>query len=90
MGVLMGYLSFHLLRLGLYKCYNLQSSNKPIYKTMLAIAAVSLPTVFFTPIGSLPAMGCIISLISLRFLKRKKTVIKTAYSTHTEAAVVTT
>jgi hypothetical protein len=88
MGVLLAYLSFHLLRLGLYKCYNLQSSNKPIYKTMLAIAAVSLPTVFFTPIGSLPAIACTISLISLRFLKRK-TVISTAYSTHTEAAVVT-
>lgn len=71
MGGLLAYLSFQLLQHGLRKCNALQSSNKPIFKTMLAIGLVSLPTVFFTPIGSLPAMACIISLAALAFLKRK-------------------
>ena len=72
MGFLLGYLSLRLLRQGIYKCRVLGSSNTPIYKTMAAICLVSVPTVFFTPIGSLPAMACVISLVALRFLKRKR------------------
>lgn len=71
MGLVLGYLSIRLLRQCLYKCAVLHSSNRPMYKTMLATAVVSLPTVVFTPIGSLPAMGCVVSLLALAFLKRK-------------------
>jgi hypothetical protein len=71
MGFVLGYLSLGMLQHGIEKCRNLHFSNKPIYKTMAAICLVSLPTVFFTPIGSLPAMACLISLVALRFIKRK-------------------
>lgn len=72
MGALLGYLSFRLLQQSIYKCTSLQSRNAPIFKTMAAIALVSMPTIFFTPIGSLPTMGCIISLVALTFLKSKR------------------
>jgi hypothetical protein len=78
MGGVLGYLSLRLLRQSVYKCTALQSSNRPMYKTMLAIGAVSLPTVPFTFIGSLPSMGCIVSLIALAFLKRKTASLTTA------------
>jgi hypothetical protein len=73
MAGVLSYLSVRLLRQSLYKCAGLQSSNRPIYKTMLAIAPVSLPTVAFTPIGSLPAFGCVVTLVALAFLKRNAT-----------------
>jgi hypothetical protein len=87
MGLLLGYLGTRLLRQGIHKCQALQSSNTPIYKTMVAISLVSVPTVFFTPIGSLPAMACIISLMALLFLKRKSLAQSTTVMTpETETA----
>jgi hypothetical protein len=38
---------------------------------MAFIVLISAPTIYFTPIGSLPTMACIISLISLPFVHRK-------------------
>jgi hypothetical protein len=87
MGLVIAYQSYQLLQQGLYKCRFVHSSNGPIYKTMLAIGFVSLPTVFFTPIGSLPAMACLISLLALVFLKKKNAIADQAIPAYEPKAV---
>ena len=88
MGIVIAYLSYLLLQQGLYKCRFVHSNNGPFYKTMLAIGFVSLPTVFFTPIGSLPALACLISLVALLFLKKKNVSAERAIPIYESQAVV--
>jgi hypothetical protein len=46
-----------------------------VMKTMTVIVFVSLPTVPFTPIGSLPTLACLITLTALPFVKKYKRVV---------------
>lgn len=48
------------------------NSSSEVLKAIGMIVLVSLPTVPFTPIGSLPTMACIITLIALPFVKKQK------------------
>lgn len=48
------------------------SSSSEVLKAMGVIVLISLPTVPFTPIGALPTMACIITLVALPFVKRQK------------------
>ena len=72
MGVVITYLSFVLLKQGIAKCKNARFRNRHLYKTMAFVVLISAPTIYFTPIGSLPTMACIISLIALPFVHKKK------------------
>jgi hypothetical protein len=71
MGVVITYLSFVLLQQGIAKCKTSRFRNRHLYKTMGFIVLLSAPTIFFTPIGSLPTMACIINLIALPFVHKK-------------------
>ncbi len=72
MGVVITYLSFTLLQQGIAKCQSPRFSNRHLLKTMAFIVILSAPTIFFTPIGSLPTLACIISLVALPFVAKKK------------------
>jgi hypothetical protein len=76
MGGLIWQLSIHFMR----KCVNFyvkqSGSKKEVLKAAGVIALVSVPTIPFTPIGSLPVMACAITLISSIFIKRKRPVYK--------------
>jgi hypothetical protein len=41
-----------------------------VIKTMIAIGVISAPVILLNPLGSLPVMVCIITLIAMRFVRR--------------------
>lgn len=51
------------------------NSSSEVLKAIGMIVLVSLPTIPFTPIGSLPTMACIITLIALPFVKKQKATV---------------
>jgi hypothetical protein len=74
MGVVVIGCSVYFLEL-VKKYYNSKMSSRRLFKAALAITFLTAPTIPFTPIGSLPAMACIISLSALPFVRKKKQIV---------------
>jgi hypothetical protein len=71
MGALILYLSIRFLE----ACRNYLITNtnkKEVLKTAGWIALISIPTIPLTPIGSLPAMACVISLVASIWVHKKQ------------------
>jgi hypothetical protein len=70
MGTLILYLSIRFL--GAWHSYLITNTNKKqVLKIAGWIALISIPTIPLTPIGSLPAMACIISLVASIWVHKK-------------------
>jgi hypothetical protein len=70
MGVVLIYSS--LLLLQQIKKFLVVGAYANVLKTMLMIFVVSAPTIPFTPIGSLPVIACIITLVAMPFVRKIK------------------
>lgn len=46
-----------------------------VWKSIIPIILVSVPTIPFTPIGALPAIACLISITALPFAKKSKQIL---------------
>jgi len=72
MGSVLAKLSFNLIKAAIAKCLKADQANKKIAENLIYINLISIPTVFFTPIGSLPTIASLIILISLPFIFKKR------------------
>jgi hypothetical protein len=71
MGALILYLSIRFL--GTWHSYLITNTNKKqVLKIAGWIALISIPTIPLTPIGSLPAMACVISLVASIWVHKKQ------------------
>jgi hypothetical protein len=71
MGALIFYLSIRFL--GAWRYYLKTNTNrKQVLKAAGWIALISIPTIPFTPIGSLPTMACVISLVASIWVHKKQ------------------
>lgn len=75
MGILVMWLSLTFLKqsVGVYILDTV--TKKRLLKTAGFIALVTLPTIPFTPIGSLPLMACLINLIAASFVRKKAVMV---------------
>lgn len=62
-------------------------TKKQLLQTAGAIALVTLPTIPFTPIGSLPLMACLINLAASAFVRKKEFFGKVSHQLRDERAV---
>jgi hypothetical protein len=70
MGLVLIYSSATLLQR--IKNFLVGGSYASVLKAMLMIFVVSAPTIPFTPIGSLPVIACIITLVAMPFVRKIK------------------
>ena len=70
MGVLVLWLSVRLMHQSAQVYVHRTATKKGFNKTIGIIMLVTLPTVPFTPIGSLPAMACIMSVVATCFVRK--------------------
>ena len=75
MGILVLWLSITFLKQSVrfYVWDNI--SKKSLLKTAGIIALVTVPTIPFTPIGSLPIMACFINLIASAFVQKSRAMV---------------
>ncbi len=78
-GSVLIYRSVSMLKQGWAKCMFRLQNMTAVYKNVIVVSIISASTIPFTPIGALPVLACIITLISLRFAHKTRNIAPTTF-----------